>query len=363
MRDAVQSLVVLTPAFPAEESETHWVPSQQLLVRCLLERFPATAITVIAFLLPSRVGIYDWHGATVYSFHGMGKRRLSHLMLWARVWRRLKMLRREKQLDGIFSFWCGECALVGKYFGKRFGVPHYTWICGQDARPGNPLLRYIRPSAESLVSMSVFLTEEFYRNYGIRPVSLIPNGVCPKRFPMQRSRPRTIDILGVGSLERQKQYEVFVTVVHALYGKLPHLKALHFGDGPERAALECIVEGLEMSHVLRFAGARSHEIILGHMCHARILLHPSAYEGYSTVCLEALCAGAHVISFCHPGGGEIPRWHQVGNADEMFRCALALLEGKMKHDPVVVHTMEESADAVMRLFDPQPSTGKRAEGW
>lgn len=356
-------LVVLCPAFPGEESETHWVPSQQLLVRTLAARFPSVEVVVLAFLLPARSTLYRWHGIRVYAFGGFESSGVAHGLLWMKIWRRLRALRREGGLLGIFSCWCGECALIGKYFGAVYGVPHYTWISGQDARPDNHLVRYIRPRPESLAAMSAFLSDTFYQSHGIRPGHLIPNGIDPEEFPAPAAE-RTIDLLGVGSLNPLKRYGTFVEIAGALSREMPGLRAVHCGDGPESARLRLRAKELGLEGVLHLAGAVSHEEILSLMTRTRILLHPSAYEGCSTVCLEALYAGAHVVSFCHPGGPPVPHWHHVRNTGEMLRCALDLLQGPADHGRVVTQRMSESADAVMRLFGVaarRPVTGGTAE--
>ena len=40
MKNEQQTLVILTPAFPANESETSWVTTQQLFVKALKDHFP-----------------------------------------------------------------------------------------------------------------------------------------------------------------------------------------------------------------------------------------------------------------------------------------------------------------------------------
>lgn len=355
MTDTSETLVILSPAFPSDESETHWVPSQQLLVKSLKEQFPNMEVIVLAFLYPRRRATFRWHGVRVISFGAMEKRKLSRLGLWFMVWNMLRKINREQRIGGIFSFWCGECALIGKYFGIWYEIRHYSWICGQDARPGNRMVRYIRPNPETLVSMSPFLTTEFFKSHGIMPAHLIPNAVDPVIFPAPPTGGREIDILGVGSLTSLKRYDVFVEVVHALYLQLPGLRALHCGDGPEKARLESLIIGKRLQQSLTLSGVRTHEEVLQEMSRARILLHTSSYEGYSTVCLEALHAGMHVISFCDPTGTYIPHWHLVRNAEEMYRCALELLGRRgLDHVPVTVHRMEDSAQAVRDLFFTTP---------
>ncbi len=89
------------------------------------------------------------------------------------------------------------------------------------------------------------------------------------------------------------------------------------------------------------------------MQRCKIFLHPSAYEGFSTVCLEALYAGAHVISFRRPGHQLLEHWHVVCTPQEMLEKALELLEDPLTdYHPVFPYSMEDNAAAVMQLFNP-----------
>ena len=91
------------------------------------------------------------------------------------------------------------------------------------------------------------------------------------------------------------------------------------------------------------------------MHRAKILLHPSSYEGFSSVCLEALYAGAHVISFIQPMHHGIKHWHVVKSAAEMQAKAQELLSSaSTNYECVLAYSMENSVKAIMNLFDYKP---------
>ena len=52
MNKTSKTLVVLTPAFPANEFETVWVRPKQLFIRKLQEDFPALNIIILSFNYP-----------------------------------------------------------------------------------------------------------------------------------------------------------------------------------------------------------------------------------------------------------------------------------------------------------------------
>ena len=107
--------------------------------------------------------------------------------------------------------------------------------------------------------------------------------------------------------------------------------------------------GLEEN--VSLAGELPYQEVLAMMQRAKILLHPSAYEGFSGVCMEALYAGAHVISFCRAMNENIDHWYIVQSEEEMKEKILELL-----HDPgtayksVTAFPMDDTVKKIMELF-------------
>ncbi|HEY4149547.1 MAG TPA: glycosyltransferase [Chitinophagaceae bacterium] len=351
MESRPDTLVVLTPAFPRDESDSTWVPSQQLFVKTLKASFPQLKVVVLSFFYPDHTSTYFWNDAEVIAFDGMRRRKLQRILLWKDTWKKLKALHRENNIQGIFSFWCGECALIGSWFGRRYHIRHRCWICGQDARKTNKLVKFIRPRPVELVAMSAFLADEFYRNHGIRPQYIIHNAIDPQLFPPAPAE-RDIDILGVGSLMPLKRYELLVEAVHALQQSLPAIRVIHCGEGEDREKLQALIARYQLENNLSLTGKQSHPDILQLMQRTKVLLHPSSYEGFSTVCLEALYAGAHVVSFCDPVEPHTPHWHIVTTLEEMTRKTLELLQNTgTEYTPVLLHSMDKTVQSVMQLFE------------
>jgi glycosyltransferase involved in cell wall biosynthesis len=360
MKKRSKTLVILTPAFPGTESETHWVPTQQLFVATLKNNYPHLQIIVLSFYYPYLTSEYEWNELPVYCFNGTKKRKARRIFFWNSIWRKLKMIRRENEVIGLFSFWCGECALMGRYFGKLYGIPHYCWLCGQDARRSNKMVSFIRPVPHELIAMSDFLVEEFHRNHGIRPAHMIPNGIDPEVFPLVHVHDRDIDIMGAGSLSHIKRYDLLVEVVAALKPLFPAIRAVHCGEGEAREAIRESIEHAGLDDHLFLLGERSHEETLALMQRSRVFLHTSAYEGFGVVCLEALYAGAQVISFCKPMQADIPNWHIADDvADMVGKAARVLNDPDPVYRPVLPYTMDDTVRAVMALFESRPVKAKR----
>jgi glycosyltransferase involved in cell wall biosynthesis len=350
MNTKSDTLVILSPGFPKDQSDSVCLPPQQLLVRELKNNFPSLKILVLSFEYPFTKVPYDWYGVQVLPFNTWQKRKLPRLLIWFRIWRTLERINRQNRVLGLFSFWCAECALVGKYFSRLRGLPHFCWILGQDARRQNRYMPWIRPKGEELVAMSDFLSREFEKNYGVRPRYMIPNGIDASIYPPAPER-KDIDVLGVGSLIPLKQYDLFIRLIAEIRRLNPNLKALLCGKGPEKAKLESLIRELGQENAIELTGELDHPSILRMMQRSKVFLHPSNYEGFSTVCLEALYAGAQVISFCQPLDQSILHWHVVKSREEMR----SLLQDQLLHPqntktPVFPFSMRESASAIMRLY-------------
>ncbi len=349
-------LVILSPGFPANEDDTTCLTSQQNLVRSLNKIAPSIKIMILSFQYPFVDATYQWYGNTVISLNGQNKGKLSRLLLWRKAWQQLKKIHREKKVAGLLSFWCGECALIGKYFGALYHLPHYCWILGQDAKAQNKYVKYTQPPAEHLIALSDFLQDEFFRNHTIMPKQVIPNGIEPTAFP-KSSFHKTIDVLGVGSLIPLKRYDLFIELVHRLKQSIPNINAAICGKGPEEAHLRAQIVKYSLEENLILEGELHHPEILRMMQETKVLVHPSSYEGFSTVCLEALYAGANVVSFCSPMKQTIDNWHVVTTPETMQEKMISLLKNDtVEYRSIMPFSMDDSARSILHLFGNKLST-------
>ena len=350
MKAIRNTLVVLSPGFPENEADTTCLPAQQALINSLNTNFKDLNIIVLAFQYPFIFAPYRWNGNRIIPFNGRNRGRLYRLRTWLKVWQMLKRLNRENEIIGLLSFWCTECALLGARFGKKHAIGHFIWILGQDALKKNKFVAWIKPPAASLLAMSPFLADEFYKNHGIKPTIIIPNGIEASAFPA-RSPEKDIDLLGVGSLISLKQFDSFIRVTKKLQKSLPGISAVICGKGPQEEDLRKMILDLDLQKSVSLIGERAHEEVLQWMSRSKLLLHPSSYEGFSTVCLEALYSGAHVISFCDPMIGEIPHWHIVKNEEEMTAMTLKIMQDRyMDFSSELIYSMNDSAGKLMKLF-------------
>jgi glycosyltransferase involved in cell wall biosynthesis len=350
MENMLETLVILSPGFPASEADTTCMPPQQIFVKALKEICPGLNIIVLTFQYPFLATEYQWHGIKVFAINGTNRGKVSRLFTWVKAWKILRKLNKEYQLIGLLSFWFGECAFVGSYFAKRYRLTHYTWLLGQDAKQGNKYFKWIRPKTDSLIALSDFMAKEIKKNYGVSPLQVIPVGIDISLFGPPPEK-RDIDLLGAGSLIALKQYNLFIETVGALKQFFPGIKAVICGKGIEMERLQLMSESLNLKNNLVFAGELPHKEVLKLMQRSKVFLHPSEYEGFGSVLSEALYAGAHVVSFCKPMEKNYRHYYTVKNAEAMKDQALAILKNnKRGHDPVLMCTSQQVAKNMISLF-------------
>jgi glycosyltransferase involved in cell wall biosynthesis len=345
-----KTLVLLTPGFAANESDTTCIPMQQSFVRELKITQPGLNVIILAFEYPYSKATYKWFGNTVISFNGRNKGGLSRLLLRQKVKSVLKKIHAENNITGLLSFWYGECALAGKKFADKYGIKHYCWLMGQDAKKVNRYPGSVKLKADELIALSDFLQDEFERNHGIRPDYVVPAGIDATQFK-DSSKERDIDILGAGSLIPLKQYDIFVEIVSEIKKQLPAIKAMLVGNGPEKKHLQELITRSGLQSTITLTGEIPYPHVLQLMQRTKVFLHPSSYEGFSGVCLEALYAGAHVISFCRAMNYPVEQWNITVSKEEMKNKVLKLLQTPgMAFTKVTGFEMDVTAKKIMQLF-------------
>ena len=345
-----RTFVILTPGFPADESDSTCLPFIQSFVLSVKREYSDLNVIVLTFQYPFAKKEYHWNGMKVLGFGGENKGGFFRVIVWLQVWKRLSKIRKENNVIGLLSFWLGECALIGKCFGKKYSIQHYCWLQGQDARKGNRYVGLMKPKSDEIIALSDFLAAEFYRNYAI-PIPLVIESGIDISLIIKENEKRDIDILGAGSLIALKQYDLFIEIIFELRKTFPSLRAVICGKGPEKVKLEQLIERFELRDNIILADEVPHASVLQLMQRSRIFLHTSIYEGYSTVCAEALFASAKVISFCKPMHHSIENWDIVLDKDEMIgRCKSILENDQLQFNSVITNPINDIAGRMLRLF-------------
>jgi glycosyltransferase involved in cell wall biosynthesis len=355
MKLKTDTLIILIPGFPTDEADSSCLPAQQSLVRSLNALFPALQVKVIAFQYPFRDDRYWWHGNEVLPLNGQNRPGIHRVLTWLKAWRLFRKIKSKLTVVGILSCWLGECALVGQLLAKKYQLPHLIWLLGQDALPGNRYARLLHPPAATLAAISDQLAKNYFSTYSVKPAHVIPNAIDPTVFS-ETQVTRDIDILGAGSLISLKQYDIFIDIVAAIKTQRPKLRVVLCGDGPQKQELQEKIRQYQLRDTVLLTGELKHDEILRHMQRSRVFLHPSSYEGFSGACLEALYAGAQVVSFLQPMHAWIRKWHVVPDAaSAVSTIEQLLLQLPADHGPVLPFHMHDSARRVMEVLGYEPA--------
>ena len=355
------SLILLTPGFPENESDSTCLPWFQCFVRKLKISYPDLKIIVVSLQYPFQKKEYQWEGIRVNAMGGRNSSGIAKRLLRYKVHQQLKRLCEEESIIGIVSLWYGEAARAAERISAIYQLPHFCWIAGQDARAGNPFPSKLRIPGERLIAVSDFIQEQFLKEYRVRPAYVIPFG--PDQQLYQSPSPeKDIDLLAAGSLIPIKQYSIFLELVQAVQQSNPNVKAVLCGSGPEATSLQKQAEELGLKNNLFFAGETPYRELLHYMQRAKLFVHPSYYEGFGCVCTEALLGGAYVIRFTQPMKKNMPNSITVPSKLEMINQSLELLEQYTVPEPVNEYPVKVMTEKLGGLFGFQTSGNLQEPG-
>jgi teichuronic acid biosynthesis glycosyltransferase TuaC len=207
--------------------------------------------------------------------------------------------------DGVAAAWIGQ----------RLRIPVVITARGSDinvlARHKIPRRLILRAAhqAAAVVTVSESLRTELIR-MGVPAgrVQTLRNGVDLVRFsPGDRAALRqslglnAFTILSVGRLVPGKGHAV---VAQALQ-HIPDAEFVIVGDGPERSAIEEVVNACGLGSRVRFTGSLPHTKLVEYYRAADVMVLASASEGMPNVVLEALACGTPVVATAVGGVPEI----------------------------------------------------------
>ena len=134
----------------------------------------------------------------------------------------------------------------------------------------------------------------------------VPNGVNIKDFKPSKKRDKNT-IVYIGRLEKRKGPKYLLLAVSQLVKKIPELKLIIAGDGPDRDKLEELAEDLELKNV-EFLGYVSDQEKRDLLSRATVACYPAIYgESFGIVLLEAMATGTPIVAGDNPGYSSVLR--------------------------------------------------------
>jgi glycosyltransferase involved in cell wall biosynthesis len=149
-------------------------------------------------------------------------------------------------------------------------------------------------SAQRIICPSEFTRADLCTRYGVDPAKVRVIPLAPALAPGELEPPPGPYLLGVGDLRAKKNFGALVRAFVSLRREqgIPHrlvLAGVDSGSGPELRRLAG-AEPLELTGYV--SDARLDALIRG----AELLVHPSLYEGFGLVLLEAMARGTPVVA-------------------------------------------------------------------
>jgi glycosyltransferase involved in cell wall biosynthesis len=172
------------------------------------------------------------------------------------------------------------------------------------------LARAFYPRADAVIAVSQGVADDLDRLLGAgrARILVIPNPVVTPELAALAAasadhpwlQPGTAPvILAAGRLAPQKDYPTLIRAFAALSAERD-LRLIILGEGPERAALESLIQQLGLGDRVALPGFRDNPF--AYMSRARLFVLSSAWEGLPGVLIQAMACGTPVVSTDCPSG-------------------------------------------------------------
>jgi glycosyltransferase involved in cell wall biosynthesis len=102
-------------------------------------------------------------------------------------------------------------------------------------------------------------------------------------------------VMYAGRMIPEKRVPLLVEAVAVARRTIPHLRAVIFGDGPERERIRERIDALGLRDIVELPGVVPEEQLADAMARALCVVQPSSREGYGMVVVEASAAGVPAI--------------------------------------------------------------------
>ncbi len=223
-----------------------------------------------------------------------------------------------------------DCRLVLTFQGNEF----FRLKPGHE-RVRRSLLRYAIRRADQVVVVSANLAAEVARLWppAADKTLEIPNGVPVAEFGGPSRPPGSAPyILSLARLNLLKGHDVLLQAFRTVADRVPQVRLLIAGDGPERVRLRAVCLALGLKDRVTFVGEADRTRVRELLAGCELLVLSSWSEGLPIVALEAMASGKAVIG-TEVGGipeivadGDTGLLVPPGDTDALSKAILRLLD-------------------------------------
>ncbi|MDO8365464.1 MAG: glycosyltransferase [Saprospiraceae bacterium] len=336
----------LSPGFPADEQDLNCLPTLQLLARTLITQ--GIDLQVITLGYPFHAQPFRWHGIPVISGYGFN-RQWFRWYNWIRVLRYAQAAHLQQKFDLIHSFWLGPGWLIGRYLHKKWNIPHFTTLMGQDVLSDNKYRHFLKTHhAQTLIAVSDFQNNAFEKTTGKRAAHTIPWGVSRDEIPEKCSVHRPVDVLGCCALIPLKNWRLWLQVIAGIVQYKPDLRAELIGDGVDSTAVESLLRQAGLEQNVKLLGHIPRAAVLARMRESKVFLHTARFESFGFVLAEAAMSCCRVVST--PVGIAAQLTAPGQTIEALVKQLLVALDKPLLKLPNTPFSMEETAQAYLRLY-------------
>ena len=175
---------------------------------------------------------------------------------------------------------------------------------------------FVASRAKRIIVPSEYLKSVVMR-WGIPTVKItvIPNAISVTRTVVSKKEARRqlgLDqnnsiLISVGRLVPWKGFSMLVELMSRLQVKIPHVKLIIAGDGPERKNIESEIAKHALKDIVVLTDSLPKEELGVYLAASDIFCLNTAYEGFSHQLIEAMAAGIPIIATNAGGNNEILR--------------------------------------------------------
>jgi glycosyltransferase involved in cell wall biosynthesis len=133
-----------------------------------------------------------------------------------------------------------------------------------------------------------------------KKIYTIPNGNDFEKLQEIKSSKRKSDVIFAGRLLNNKNVDILIKSIRLIKEKIPKIKCLIIGDGPEKNNLEALTQKLNLEKNIKFLGfLENNDDVYALMKSSKVFVLPSTREGFGIVVIEANACGIPVITINH----------------------------------------------------------------
>jgi glycosyltransferase involved in cell wall biosynthesis len=196
----------------------------------------------------------------------------------------------------------------------------YTYL-GKPGIFGKAVERLMVNLTDNLISVSSKTKNDLKRIKPSEKSVIIPNGIDFNRITDLKPSNEKSTIIFAGRLIKEKNVDILIRSVDILRAKVPDIKCLIFGEGPELLKLEKLVDELQLGENIIFKGfVENYDDLIGYMKSSKVFLLPSTREGFGMVVIEANACGIPVVVVEHEMNAAVDLVVEGVNG---FKCVLS----------------------------------------